>query len=119
MQDTDWRPSPCPRCGVMREATQYPVCENKQCNYFGYRGDSAEKQTERTMKKEQKYILIRPGSSPTILHANELESVYKDIRYNADTDQIFELGPEVKIKMQIVTIPAGPVTRTHSWENKE
>lgn len=32
MQDTDWRPSPCPTCGEMREAAEHPVCENSSCS---------------------------------------------------------------------------------------
>lgn len=31
MEDTDWRPSPCPLCGVMREAARNPVCPNYAC----------------------------------------------------------------------------------------
>ena len=31
MEDTDWRPSPCPICGEWREAARHPVCTNKNC----------------------------------------------------------------------------------------
>ena len=31
MRDTDWRPSPCPYCGVMRSASANPICLNKDC----------------------------------------------------------------------------------------
>ena len=29
--DTDWRSSPCPHCGVTREAQKNPVCRNPDC----------------------------------------------------------------------------------------
>jgi hypothetical protein len=118
MRDTDWRPTPCPHCGVMREAKQYPVCENKHCNYFALVGDVAVKQMERTMKKEQKYVWIAMNCKPPVI-INDLAALFKHPDFDADNDQIFELGPEVKIKMQIVTIPAHPVKREPSWENKE
>lgn len=70
------------------------------------------------MKTEQKYVWLSERA-PVIINSSELELIYKDSRYNADKDQIFELGPEVKIKMQIVTIPAHPVTRSYSEANKE
>ncbi len=119
MEDTDWRPTPCPRCGTMREATRHPVCENKKCNYFGYRDYSSTKQMERAMKTEQRYVWIRCEGAPVIVFAKELETLFKDSRYDADNDKIFELGSEVKLKMQIAAIPTHPVKRNHTWENKE
>ena len=70
------------------------------------------------METEQKYVWLSERA-PVIINSSELELIYKDSRYNADKDRIFELGPEVKIKMQIVTIPAHPVTRSYSEANKE
>jgi hypothetical protein len=29
VRDTDWRPSPCPKCGKMRAAAEHPVCDCK------------------------------------------------------------------------------------------
>lgn len=31
MEDTDWRPSPCPICGKMREAARVPFCKTPGC----------------------------------------------------------------------------------------
>jgi hypothetical protein len=31
MEDTDWRPSPCPHCGEIRAAQRNPVCNNLDC----------------------------------------------------------------------------------------
>ena len=35
MEDTDWRPSPCPRCGQIMEAHRNPVCDNPRCKDNG------------------------------------------------------------------------------------
>lgn len=116
MRDTDWRPTPCPHCGVMREAKEYPVCENNQCVLFALVGDVAIKQTERTMEKEKKYLWQHAGRELRII--DDLSLLFKRLDFDAEMDQIFELGPEVKLKMQIVAIPAHPVKREPSWENK-
>ena len=74
------------------------------------------------MKQEQKYVWISNRDSnraPVIVFANELELLYKDPKYNAENDKIFELGPEIKLKMQIVITPTHPVPRSFSEENKE
>ena len=31
MEDTDWRPSPCPHCGSIRSAQRNPICKNPDC----------------------------------------------------------------------------------------
>lgn len=118
MQDTDWRPTPCPHCGLMREARQHPYCQNNQCHYFGLTGHgSLPPKTERIMKKEQKYVWIKAGRTPVII--TDLTILFRSPDFDADDDNVFELGPEVKLKMQIVTIPTHPVKREPSWENKE
>jgi hypothetical protein len=117
MQDTDWRPTPCPHCGMMRTARQNPYCENNRCYYFGLEGDVDEKQMERTMKKERKYLW--ENASGELLIISDLTLLFKRLDFDADNDKIFELGPEVKLKMQIVAIPTHPVKREPSWENKE
>lgn len=116
MQDTDWRPTPCPLCGVMRKAEQYPVCQNNLCHYFALHGDEAEKQMERTVKQEQKYLW--ENASGELLIISDLTLLFKRLDFDADNDKIFELGPEVKLKMQIVAIPTEPVKRDRYWENK-
>jgi hypothetical protein len=116
MKDTDWRPTPCPHCGVMREAREYPFCQNNLCHYFALRGDD-EKQKERTVKTELKYLW--ENATGTLVIVSDLSLLFKQPDFDADNDKIFELGPEVKLKMQIVAIPAQRLTRDHSWENKE
>lgn len=34
MEDTDWRCSPCPSCGEIREAAKDPVCLNSVCTLY-------------------------------------------------------------------------------------
>jgi hypothetical protein len=109
MQDTDWRPSPCPLCGEMREAARTPLCSNVSCDCYVER--------PRTMKTEQKYLWENDNGELRII--SDLSLLFKNPDFDAYNDQIFELGPEVKLKMQIVAIPAQRLTRDHSWENKE
>jgi hypothetical protein len=101
MEDTDWRPSPCPCCGFTREAARNPVCQNTECKCYGLVGDVG----ERIMKTEKQYVWLSERT-PIIIHSSELELVYKDTRYNADKDRIFELGPEVKLELNVKVTPA-------------
>ena len=72
------------------------------------------------MKTEQKYVWKkRLSASEENFIVSDLSLLFKNPDFDADNDQIFELGPEVKLKMQIVAIPTEPVKRDHSWENKE
>lgn len=114
MKDTDWRPSPCPECGEMREAAKYPVCGNRECRYFAYRGDSVQLQKEtRTMKTQKRYLWIRPNSveSPMVLIDDPVE-LYRGSKFDESTDKLYELGPEVKLTVSV--IPAQPVTRENA-----
>ena len=112
MQDTDWRPTPCPLCGKMREAARTPLCSNVSCDCYVER--------PRTMRTEQKYVWRkRLSASEENFIVSDLSLLFKNPDFDADNDQIFELGREVKLKMDIVVIPAQRLTRDHSWENKE
>jgi hypothetical protein len=114
MQDTDWRPTPCPHCGVMRHAERQPRCHNSNCN-FNYTSDTSNK--EITMKTKPKYLW--ENATGTLVIVSDLSLLFKQPDFDADNDKIFELGREVKLKMHIVAIPTHPVKRDHSWENKE
>lgn len=63
------------------------------------------------MKTEKQYVWLSERA-PVIIHSSELELVYKDTRYNADKDRIFELGPEVKVELTVKVTPVNPVTRS-------
>jgi hypothetical protein len=69
------------------------------------------------MKTELKYLWENGNGELRII--SDLSLLFKRLDFDADNDQIFELGREVKLKMDIVAIPAHPVKRDHSWENKE
>ena len=116
MEDTDWRPSPCPRCNRMREARPYPVCDNKQCLCYNLVGDVSQLQKEKPMILKR-YVWMKRGKNSIII--TDLKALYNNLEYDPAQDTIYELGPEIKIQMQIIAIPAHPVTRNHSWENKE
>ena len=115
MKDTDWRPSPCPHCGEMRDAAEYPVCYNKQCNYFAYRGDSAKLQKERTMDKPR-YLWIRDGKPPAVIH--DPMEVYRQADFNPDIDKFYQIGSEVKFKVSMEVVP-GKRERHYNFNEKE
>lgn len=69
------------------------------------------------MKREQQYLW--ENARGEILIISDLPSLFKNPDFDADNDKIFELGREVKLKMDIVAIPTQRLTRDHSWENKE
>jgi hypothetical protein len=54
MEDTDWRPSLCPHCKIMRDAARYPVCKNEECSYYGLKVGIG-------VKTEQKGLAPRPS----------------------------------------------------------
>lgn len=112
MEDTDWRPSPCPECGRLRNAARYPVCENKECRDYGRGGPD---KVERTIKTEKQYLWIRPNSaeSPMILIDDPVE-LYRGGRFDESTDKLYELGPEVKLEVNIKVIPTKPVYRENA-----
>ena len=104
MEDTDWRPSPCPLCGEMREARRTPVCQNPKCDCYV--------NMDRTMKTEKHYIWSKQGKA--LVMVNDLEWLYRNPEFDSKDDKIYELGPEVKIEMTIKVIPAKPVTRENA-----
>ena len=107
MEDTDWRPSPCPVCGFSREAARTSVCKNIACDAFVG--------NERTMKTQKRYLWIRPNSaeSPMLLIDDPVE-LYRGGRFDESTDKLYELGPEVKLEVNIKVIPTGPVYRENA-----
>ena len=109
MKDTDWRPSPCPECGVMREAARYPVCKNKECRDYGRGGPD---RVDRTMKTEKQYLWVKEDRAPVFV--TDLVALYKDREYDPDQDKIYELGPEVKLELNVKVTPTKPVTRENT-----
>jgi len=113
MEDTDWRPSPCPECGELREAAKYPVCENKNCHDFG-RGGPDKIQKERTMinKEPKQYLWVKTDRAP--MFVTDLVALYKDRDFDPAEDKIYEIGPEVKLELNVKVTPAKPVYRENA-----
>ncbi len=110
MKDTDWRPSPCPDCGKMRNAERHPVCTNTECVSYAL-GEHNRKGT-RSMATKRYYIWSKQGHA--LVMVNDLEWLYRNPEFDSKADKIYELGPEVKIEMVVKVIPAKPVTREHT-----
>jgi hypothetical protein len=113
MEDTDWRPSPCPECGELREAAKYPVCENKNCRDFG-RGGVDKIQKERTVinKEPKQYLWVKTDRAP--MFVTDLVALYKDRDFDPSEDKIYEIGPEVKLELNVKVTPAKPVYRENA-----
>ena len=116
MEDTDWRPSPCPLCGEMREAAKHPKCDNKECVVGPFISRNKLEGT-RTMKTERHYIWSKQGKA--LVMVDDLEWLYRNPEFDSKTDKIYQLGSEVKIEMTVKVIPAKPVTRYFNPVNKE
>lgn len=71
------------------------------------------KQTkDTTMKTEKRYLWIRPNSveSPMLIIDDPVE-LWRGSKFDEKTDKLFEIGPEVKLEVNIKTVPLGPVYR--------
>ena len=64
------------------------------------------------MKTQKRYLWIRPNSaeSPMLLIDDPVE-LYRGGRFDESTDKLYELGPEVKLEVNIKVIPTKPVYR--------
>ena len=113
MEDTDWRPSPCPECGELREAAKYPVCENKNCRDFG-RGGPDKIQKERTMinKEPKRYLWVRKDWAMSIIEDPvALLDPTQYSNFDKENDHIYEIGPEVEVKVSVEVKNKKPVYR--------
>ena len=104
MEDTDWRPSPCPLCGEMREARRTPVCQNPKCDCYV--------NMDRTMKTEKQYLWVKEDRAPVFV--SDLIALYKDRDFDPTIDKIYEIGPEVKLELNVEVTPAKPVYRENA-----
>lgn len=116
MEDTDWRPSPCPSCGHLRAAEAFPICRNKKCREYLGR-TSQDMLNKRSMKSENLYLWVKQDRAP--MFVSNLVELYKDRDFNPDEDKIYEVGPEVKLELSVKITPAKPVTRWYDPANKE
>lgn len=104
VRDTDWRPSPCPNCGELRAAAKRPQCLNIACDE--YAGN------ERSMNYVKQYLWVKLDRAPTFV--TDLIALYKDRDFDAEQDQIFEIGPEVKLELSVKVTPTKPTTRENA-----
>ena len=103
MEDTDWRPSPCPGCGVMRDAARHPVCENTNCEFYHSNVKSYHQaKNERTMtpKEPKRYVWIRADGEAKIIDTDIVE-LWQGPYFDKEKDRIYELGNEVEIKVTV------------------
>lgn len=85
MEDTDWRPSPCPKCGVMRAAAKNPVCPNHACG---------------VTLPSKRYVWIRANGDATIIDT-DIVGLWQSPSFDREKDRIYELGNEVEIKVTV------------------
>ncbi len=90
MEDTDWRPSPCPKCGVMREAARHPVCKNTNCEFY----------PSMTINTSKRYVWIRADGEAKIIDTDIVE-LWQGPYFDREKDRIYELGNEVEIKVTV------------------
>jgi hypothetical protein len=105
MKDTDWRPSPCPACGEMREAARNPVCRNVDCV-----NDVAKSR----MPDAPRYVWIRANGDATII--SDPVKLWQDPCFNRVEDRIYTLGNEVEVKVT-VEVKNKPVYRGNTTDN--
>ena len=112
MEDTDWRPSPCPGCGEMREAARHPVCKNTNCEFYHLNVKSyhqAENERTMTQNTSKRYVWIRADGEAKIIDTDIVE-LWQDPCFSKKEDRIYELGAEVEIKVT-VAVKNKPVYR--------
>ena len=62
-----------------------------------------------SVKTERHYIWSKQGQA--LVMVNDIKWLYKNPEFDPDEDKIYELGPEVKIEVNIKVIPTKPVYR--------
>ncbi len=67
------------------------------------------------MKTQKRYLWIRPNSaeSPMLLIDDPVE-LWRSGKFDESVDKLYELGPEVKLEVNIKVIPTGPVYRENA-----
>ena len=112
MEDTDWRPSPCPQCGKLREAAKTPVCENPLCGL----AVSQQRTLKPQEQNEKRYVVCLNGSAPYIVTGKE--ELIQATRAGGEGDTYYELGPEVKIETTVKVVNTKPVYREGSYREE-
>ena len=66
-----------------------------------------------TMKTEKQYLWVKEGRAP--MFVTDLVALYKDRDFDPSEDKIYEIGPEVKLELNVKVTPAHPVYRERSY----
>lgn len=102
MEDTDWRPSPCPGCSAIRKARKNPYCENINCFYYKNVQSHNQADKERTMmstKEPKQYVWIRPHGVAEVI--TDPVEVWQRPNFDREKDRIYELGNEVEVSITV------------------
>jgi hypothetical protein len=108
MEDTDWRPSPCPLCGEMREAAKSPICRNVDCaNALAKRNLKPAIKQEETIVNRPRYLWIRPNNveSPMVL-IDDPVAIFRGNQFDESVDKLYQIGNEVKMKVVVEPVPS-------------
>jgi len=65
-----------------------------------------------TFKQTKQYLWVKADRAP--IFVTDLVALYKDREYDPDQDKIYELGPEVKLELNVKVTPTKPVTRENT-----
>ena len=105
----NWRPSSCPLCGEWREAQRAPVCENPKC-------DGNVNPEKNMIKKEPKrYLWVRKDRTMLIIDdPAALLDATQYSNFDAEKDTIYEIGPEVEVKVSVEVKNKKPVYRENA-----
>jgi hypothetical protein len=66
-------------------------------------------------KEPKQYLWVKAGRAP--MFVTDLVELYKDRDFDPVEDKIYELGPEVKLELNVKVTPAKPVYRGNTTDN--
>lgn len=66
-------------------------------------------------KEPKRYLWIRPNSieSPMLI-IDDPVALFRGSQFDEEHDQLFEIGPEVKLEVNIKVVPTKPVYRKNA-----
>lgn len=90
-------------CSCGKEFYEYKDCTESNC---------AKKERTVTLKTEKQYLWVKEDRAPVFV--TDLIALFNDRDFDANIDKIYEIGPEVKLELNIKVIPAKPVYRENA-----
>jgi hypothetical protein len=61
------------------------------------------------------YLWVKEGRAPAFVI--DLVELYKNSDFDSSEDKIYEIGPEVKLELNVKVTPAKPVYRGNTTDN--